>query len=234
MPDPVHLAVGDQLPTGLVTASRAARAGRSAFRTFVPGAGSLRPSVTVSDDVADVEFSASLARLTERQSERLSAQIVWTLRSVPDLRGVRIVGGTAILSARGERSHPIDSWGGFGPPSRNNTAYALVDDRLMEIDGATVRPVAGTWGEDARRCRRGGREPGLRGRGAGRTGPGPRHRPPGGRPRTFDGAAAHHAALGRRRPPLAARPPRRLDPRAGAWRATAPVRSPAGGLAGST
>jgi len=119
------------------------------LRTYVPGAGSLRPSVTVSDDVADVEFSTSLTKLSEGQRERLAAQIVWTLRSVPELRGVRIIGGTAILSARGERIHPIDSWGGFGPPSGNDTTFGLVEDRLVEIDGAVVRPVAGAWGRDA-------------------------------------------------------------------------------------
>ena len=149
VPDLVHLAVGEQLPTGLVTALARGPGGAGTFRTYVPGAGSLRPSVTVSDGVADVEFSESLAQLSQRQRERLAAQIVWTLRSVPELTGVRIVGGTAILSARGERVHPIDSWGGFGPPSGDDTTYALVDDRLVEVDGADVRPVPGPWGRDA-------------------------------------------------------------------------------------
>ncbi len=149
VPDLVHLAVGDQLPTGLVTALARGPGRSGTFRTYVPGAGALRPSVTVSDDVAEVEFSTSLAQRSEGQRERLAAQIVWTLRSVPDLRGVRIIGGTTVLSARGERVHPIDSWGGFGPPAGNDTTYALVDDRLVEIDGAAVRPVAGAWGRDA-------------------------------------------------------------------------------------
>lgn len=150
VPDLVHLAVGEQLPTGLVTALARGPGRSGAYRTFVPGAGSLRPSVTVSDDVADVEFSTSLAELPDRQRARLAAQIVWTLRSVPELRGVRIVGGGAsILSAAGERVHPIDSWDEFGPPSGGETTYALVDDRLVEVDGAAVRPVTGDWGRDA-------------------------------------------------------------------------------------
>src|SRR5690606_19267595 len=57
VPELVHQAVGEQLPTGLVTALARGPGRDSAFRTYVPGAGSLRPSVTVSDDVADVEFS---------------------------------------------------------------------------------------------------------------------------------------------------------------------------------
>jgi len=150
VPDVVHLAVGEQLPTGLVTALARGPGRAGTFRTYVPGAGSLRPSVTVgADDVADVEFSTSLAELSKGQRERLAAQIVWTLRSVPDLRGVRIFGGTAILSARGDRVHPIDAWGRFGPPSGDDRTFALVDDRLVEIDGAAVLPVTGEWGRDA-------------------------------------------------------------------------------------
>jgi hypothetical protein len=151
VPDLVHLAVGEQLPTGLVTSlARGPGGAGGTLRTYVPGAGSLRPSVTVGEeDVADVEFSTSLTKMSAADRERLAAQIVWTLRSVPGLRGVRISGGTAILSARGERVHPIDSWGGFGPPAANNDTYALVDDKLVEIDDATVQPVTGAWGRDA-------------------------------------------------------------------------------------
>ena len=151
VPDLVHLAVGDQLPTALVTAlARGPVRTPGSLRTYVPGVGSLRPSVTVGDaDVADVEFSASLTRLSTGERERLAAQIVWTLRSVPALLGVRIFGGTPILTARGERVHPVDSWGGSGPPAANAHTYALVGDKLVEIDGTTVRPVKGAWGREA-------------------------------------------------------------------------------------
>jgi hypothetical protein len=151
VPDLVHLAVGDQLPTALVTAlARGPVRTPGSLRTYVPGVGSLRPSVTVGDaHVADVEFSASLTKTSTGDRERLAAQIVWTLRSVPALLGVRIFGGTPILSARGQRVHPVDSWGGFGPPAGNAHTYALVGDKLVEIDGTTVRPVKGAWGRDA-------------------------------------------------------------------------------------
>lgn len=130
VPDLVHLAVGEQLPTALVTAlARGPGRTPGTSRTFVPAATTLRPSVTVGDeDVADVEFSASLAKLSTGERERLAAQIVWTLRSVPALLGVRIFGGTPVLSARGDRVHPVESWGGFGPPVGNSHTYALVDD----------------------------------------------------------------------------------------------------------
>jgi hypothetical protein len=151
VPDLVHLAVGDQLPTALVTAlARGPGHLPGSFRSYVPEAGALRPSVTVgAADVGDVEFSTSLAKLSGRERDRLAAQIVWTLRSVPGLSGVRIFGGTAILSSKGERVHPIDSWGGFGPPSGNDHTYAVVGDKLVEVDGTTVRAVNGAWGRDA-------------------------------------------------------------------------------------
>ena len=50
VPDLVHLAVGEQLPTGLVTAlARGPGRTPGTLRTYVPGAGSLRPSVTVGE-----------------------------------------------------------------------------------------------------------------------------------------------------------------------------------------
>ena len=138
-------------PRRLVTAlARGPGRTPGTLRTYVPSAGALRPSVTVgTDDVADVEFSTSLAKLSGRERDRLAAQIVWTLRSVPGLRGVRIFGGTTILSSQGKRVHPVDSWGGFGPPSGHDHTYAVVGDKLVEIDGTTVRPVDGAWGSDA-------------------------------------------------------------------------------------
>ena len=96
-----------------------------------------------------MEFSTSLTALSAAERDRLAAQIVWTLKSVPGLRGLRIFGDTAILSSRGERVHPVDSWAGFGPPAAKNHTYALVDDKLVEIDDATVQPVTGAWGRDA-------------------------------------------------------------------------------------
>jgi len=151
VPDLVHLAVGEQLPTALVTAlARGPGQTPGNFRTYVPAARTLRPSVTIGNEgVADVEFSSSLTKLSTGERERLAAQIVWTLRSVPALLGVRIFGETQILSARGDRVHPVESWGIFGPPAGNSHTYALVADKLVEIDDTSVKPVSGAWGRDA-------------------------------------------------------------------------------------
>lgn len=149
--DLVHLAVGEQLPTALMTSlARGPSQTPGTLRTYVPSVGSLRPSVTVgAADVADVEFSTSLTRLSVAERDRLAAQIVWTLRSVSSLQGVRIFGGNVVLAGGGNRVQAIEAWTRFGPPKRSEDAYALVDDTLVEIDDATVQPVSGRWGRDA-------------------------------------------------------------------------------------
>jgi len=151
IPDPVRLAVGDQLSTALV-ASLAG--GPSAFldgvvRTDVPEARDLRSSVTLGGEgIADVAFETDLSQLTAAQQERLSAQIVWTLRQVPDITGVRITGNGIILTPGGVSVQTIGAWGSFGPSSGGRT-YALTGERLVSLMGTRVEAVPGPAGADA-------------------------------------------------------------------------------------
>ena len=152
VPDPVHLLVGDQLATGLVTSLArgpdATTAG--AVRTYVPPLDALRPSVPVSDDgVADVEFSSDFTAMAESTRDHLSAQIVWTLRQVPDVTAVRLAGASSVLSGD-SGPQDVDSWGGYGPSIARGHAYALSDDRVVQIDDNAVKPLSGAWGRDAR------------------------------------------------------------------------------------
>jgi hypothetical protein len=149
VPAPVHLPVGDQLATGLVT-SLARGPGVLPGRSYLPPIGSLRPSVPVSaDHVADVEFDSDFSALSESVQDRLSAQIVWTLRQVPDVDAVRLVGGSSVLANAGSTVQDIGSWGGFGPSIARGHAYAITGDRVVQIDDDRVRPLTGTWGKDA-------------------------------------------------------------------------------------
>lgn len=149
VPEVVHLAVGDQLPTGLVT-SLALGTSSGTLRTFVPRAAALQSSVSVDDQgIADVQFSRSLARLADDQRNYLAAQIVWTLRAVPGLAGVRIFGDDAILRAGGDRVQSIGAWGEFGPLTADRHTYAVVGNRLVEVDGGTLKRATGPWGSDA-------------------------------------------------------------------------------------
>jgi hypothetical protein len=153
VPEPVYLVVGDQLATSLVSSlvGGPATGAREATRTYVPSRSTLRPSVPVSSDgVADVEFTSDFSDLAGASRDRLSAQVVWTLRQVPGVERVQVVGGTTALSAGGDEAQPVQAWGGFGPSTARGRAYAVVDDRVVEVDDGRTEPVSGTWGSDAR------------------------------------------------------------------------------------
>jgi hypothetical protein len=153
VPDPIHLLVGDQLATGLVTSLARGPAGATAgaVRTYVPPLDTLRPSVPVSaDGVADVEFSADFSAMSESVENHLSAQIVWTLRQVPDVSADQLAGTTTVLTGSGAAAQDITSWGGYGPSIARGHAYALSDNRVVQIDDDSVKRLSGAWGRNAR------------------------------------------------------------------------------------
>ncbi len=157
VPDPVYLVVGDRLATSLVSslAGGPASSAREATRTYVPSRTVLRPSVPVSSrGVADVEFTDDFADLSGAARDRLSAQVVWTLRQVPGIEAVQLVGGTTALSAGGDEAQPVQAWGGFGPSTARGRAYAVVDDRVVEVADGQIEPISGSWGRDARGAER--------------------------------------------------------------------------------
>ncbi|MET0819424.1 MAG: LpqB family beta-propeller domain-containing protein [Aeromicrobium sp.] len=157
VPDPVYLVVGDQLATTLAAslAGGPAADAQTATRTFMPERAALRPSVPVSSrGVADVEFTDDFADLPDSSKDRLSAQLVWTLRQVPGVEGVQVVGGATALTAGGDEVQPVQAWGGFGPSTARDRAYAVVDGRVVEADDGELRPMSGAWGKDARGARR--------------------------------------------------------------------------------
>jgi hypothetical protein len=153
VPDPIMVAVGDQLATGLVTSLvRGPGPGaQGAVRTYVPPLDALRPSVPVSEDgVADVEFDTDFSALSEPDRDHLSAQVVWTLRQVPEVEAIRLVGGTTVLADRDRGVQDVDSWGGYGPSFARGRAYAIAGGRVVQVDGVDVSRVGGAWGKDAR------------------------------------------------------------------------------------
>lgn len=153
VPDPVYQVVGDQLATSLVTSLGRGPRGhlRQAARTYVPALADLRPSVPVSrQGVADVEFTADLTSLGEAARDHLSAQVVWTLRQVPGIEGVQVVGGSTPLTAGDRVVQPVTAWGGYGPSLARERVVAVTDDRVVELEDGRSRPLSGSWGKDAR------------------------------------------------------------------------------------
>lgn len=152
VPVPVYVAVGDQLATALVTslARGPAPDPDGNLRTFVPALSSLRPSVPVTDDgIADVEFSQEFADVSKFAQDHLSAQIIWTLRQVPEINAVRLVGGATALSPNGLAAESIGSWGAYGPSIARGHAFALTGDHVVQIDDGHIAPLSGTWGRYA-------------------------------------------------------------------------------------
>ena len=152
VPDPVYLAVSDQLSTALVTslASGPRPDADGVRRTYVPGLDNLRPSVPVNrNGVADVAFDTEFRGLNETARDHLSAQIIWTLRQAPRVTAVRLVGGSTTLSAGSGATQSIDSWGAYGPSIARGRAYAVSDGKVVEIDNDDISPIDGVWGRDA-------------------------------------------------------------------------------------
>lgn len=153
--DPIYLPVGDQLSTALVSSLLLGPKGSLAktARTYVPGGAALRTSVPLrSDGLADVQFRDDLTALSGSVQERLSAQLVWTLRQVPQVTGVRLTGGDSVLYPGNRGIQSIDSWESFGPRSGDGGFYGVQRGRIVELSGRDVQAVDGPWGKDARKA----------------------------------------------------------------------------------
>lgn len=153
VPEPVYLTVGERLATALVTSLARGplnSTGRT-VRTYVPDLATLRPSVPVSrTGTADVEFDADFGALSSAAQDHLSAQVVWTLRQVPGITAVSLVGRSTALSTNGSSEQAIDSWGAFGPRIARGHAYAISRNRIVQVDGENGQPLKGLWGKNAK------------------------------------------------------------------------------------
>lgn len=145
VPEVVHLVAGERLATSLATSLSAGPEDDSALRTFLRAGDGLRPSVPVSDDgLADVELAGDVASRSEGDRERVLAQLVRTLRQVPDVRSVRVTAGTTILTPGEPGSSGLATR--YDPPGSGPRVYAVVRSRLREVTTDGLSSVAGTWG----------------------------------------------------------------------------------------
>lgn len=156
VPDPVYLPRGDQLATSLV---RGVLAGPSAdlrgqVQLVLPPTTEVDVSVPVrSDGVAEVRLPASVVALTPSQRQHLAAQLVWTLRQVGTVAGIRILAGGVPLDVPGAAEvEDLTLWDGFGPPqpSPAGQLFALQRGRLVAVQETTVSPFQGLWGNRRR------------------------------------------------------------------------------------
>jgi hypothetical protein len=84
-------------------------------------------NVPVDDGVAEVDLSSGVQQLSAPDQQRLSAQIVWTLRQVPSVQAVRLlVAGSPLTDTGLPAIQSIDAWQQFAPGTESSVAGALV------------------------------------------------------------------------------------------------------------
>lgn len=148
VPEPVFVPVGEQLASTLVSGLLAGPGDDldGVARTYLPGGLSVGLSVPVSPSgVAAVDLSGQ-ARLDAAETERLFAQVAWTLRQEPTISAVSVaVGGQALRAPNGDTEYPLDDAvrydpTGFGAPT---SLYGLTGGRLALADGTDLQPLDG-------------------------------------------------------------------------------------------
>jgi hypothetical protein len=110
-------------------------------RTAFPRGTSLLGNVPISaDGVAEVDLSSNARQVTPSQLERLSAQVVWTLRQLTSVTAVRLLVNGAALSAQGVPAvQPVRSWPQFDPAvPPSSTGVLMVRDGTVVGSGADV------------------------------------------------------------------------------------------------
>ena len=103
-------------------------------------------SVPVVDGIAQVALSREVLNADDVTRQKLSAQLTWTLRQLPDVTGVLIsVNGQPLPVGGSAAVQPIDSWPSVNPDalSARATAYALSKGVVVKLsaDSAST-PVA--------------------------------------------------------------------------------------------
>jgi Lipoprotein LpqB beta-propeller domain/Sporulation and spore germination len=114
-----------------------------AVTTAVPRNTALQGNVTVgADGGAELNLIGSGPQLSSIQLERLSAQVVWTLRQVPSVTSVRVLVNGVLVGPQGAPlTQSIESLPQFDPdvPPRQRGAL-FVARRRVRGDGLTVPP----------------------------------------------------------------------------------------------
>lgn len=157
VPDPVFLPIRpDGVASVLVEAllRRPSSWLRPAVSTGFPSGTTLRSPVRMEGGGAvRVDLSSQALTATPEQARALSAQLVWALRQVPRVTGVRItVEGAPYEVPDAGRVQPLDAWPGFDPDGLaegGESAYFIRRERLFELPpGGPPSRVPGVVGAD--------------------------------------------------------------------------------------
>lgn len=160
VPDPISVAQGRLSPTTLVESLLAgpgdwiAPAVTSAF----PGGTRLNAPVQVDEGgVATVDVSGQVDLLNASQRQVLAGQLVWALRQIPTVTGLRLLhdGADYTLGDLGDEDGtvPIEALPAMSPvpTTLGNNLYGVSDGRVVRVDQsdrtATLAAVAGSFGQ---------------------------------------------------------------------------------------
>lgn len=116
----------------------------SVLSGFPEGTTLVPESVPVVDGIADVALNDAVLAAEDPERQALSAQLVWTLRQLPDISGVRItVNGQPLLVPGVGATQGMTDWVAYDPDAVDDTftAFALSEDRLVRVspDNTLVR-----------------------------------------------------------------------------------------------
>lgn len=116
----------------------------SAVASAIPHGTSLVGNVSIdSDGVAEVDLSGAVLQVAGIALQRLSAQIVWTLRQVPAVTAVRLLVNGAPLSGTGVPAlQRIASWPQFDPDTPPTTHGALLAGQRRIVGVRTAVPTS--------------------------------------------------------------------------------------------
>jgi hypothetical protein len=130
---------------------------RGAVRTaFPPGTALALNSVPVEDGVARVRLDRSALEAGDRAREQMSAQIVWTLKQLPEVLRVRITADGEDLGVAGvPEEQDRTSWGTYDPDGllASPSVYVVNQGRVGRYFDESFQPAPGPAGR---------REPALR------------------------------------------------------------------------
>ena len=139
VPEPVYLPRGPQAATILVDhlLEGPRQPDRGVERTYFPRRTRLAVSVPIrSDGVAEVPLSDEVDELEGADLNRALAQLVWTLRQLPDVTAVRVtVGGRPLRLTGAGPTLDLDSAASYSP----FVSYA--EDALFSVDGDEVEEI---------------------------------------------------------------------------------------------
>jgi len=159
VPDPVFLPIrSDGVAAVLVEALLRGPSSwlRPAVSTGFPSGTTLRSPVRLEGGVVRVDLSSQALAAPAEQRRALSAQLVWALRQVPRVTGLRItVRGEPYDVPDAARIQPLDAWPAFDPDGLaegGESAYFVRRGRLLELPPASPPrrvPGIGGGGESA-------------------------------------------------------------------------------------